>query len=407
MSGSNTTTLSGILKRNYGGGSKLYQQNLQAVMWGELETSPDKPAGEGFFSMTMIRGNESGGAINEDQATADPQSPEPLQPVVTAKVQHWPFSFTGKSVAVSESDKYAFANAIDANMQDAMKRSMSDLNRQVFGDGIGTLTQVNGAVVASNTIIVDNVQYLRVNMVIDIYDVVGGTKQASAVRISSINISTNTIVVTTESGLPTTVTVSDNAIIVKKGVQDAPPLDGKELSGLARIVDTTTVGVTFQGINKSTYPEYQSNVVDALNVPLSQDLLQQLMNRVMIVGGDNPTKIVSRHGVYRSFVGTSIVQTRYQDDKLKTGHVSLTWNGLDWILDKDCQTSTVYFLNLDPQYLAKYLIKDIDLADEDGKTINKLPGFDKYYGYYIGYMNLGSKKPNNHGKLINLTEPTF
>lgn len=400
MSGSNTTTLSGLLKRNYGGGSKLYQQNLQAYMWGELETAADKPAGEGFFHMTYIRGNESGGAINEDEATADPQSPQPIQPIITAKIQHWPFSFTGKSVAVSDSDKYAFATSVDANMQDAMARCMSDLNRQTFGNGIGTLTQVNGAVVASTTVIVDNVQYMRVNQQLDFFDVIGGTKEATA-QITAINISTNTITVTPA------ITVSDNAVIVKKGVQDNPPSDGKEMTGLQKIVDTTTEGVTFQSINRTTFPEYQSNVVDAGAVPVSQDLLQRIMNRIMIIGGANPNKIVSRHGVYRSFVNTTITQTRYTDDKLKAGHVTLTWNGLDWVLDKDCQTGTVYFLNTDPQFLAKYTIRDVDLADEDGKTVNKLPGFDKYYGYYIAYANIGSRKPNNHGKLINLTEPTF
>jgi hypothetical protein len=401
MAGSDTTTLSGLLKRNYGGGSKLFQQNLKAYMWGELETSPDKPAGEGFFHMTYIRGNESGGAINEDEATADPQSPQPIQPIVTAKVNHWPFSFTGKAVAVSDSDKYAFASAIDSNMQDAQARAMSDKNRQTFGNGIGTLTQVNGAVSASATIIVDNVQYMRVNQLIDIFDVVGGTKEAAGRKIMTIDIGTNTITV------DLAVTVSDNAVIVKKGVQDNPPADGKELTGLQKIVDTTTEGVTFQGVNRSTFPEYQSNVIDAGAVPVSQDLLQRLMNRIMIVGGENPNLIVSRHGVYRTFVNATITQTRYQDDKLKAGHVTLTWNGLDWVLDKDCQTGTVYFLNTNPQYLAKYVVRDTDLADEDGKTVNKLPGFDKYYGYYISYDNIGSRKPNNQGKLINLIEPTF
>lgn len=401
MSGSTSQSLIGNLKQVYGGGSDLYQQNLKHFMLSEIETAPDKPGGQGFYHMTMIRGNESGGAINEDEKTADPQSPQPIQPIITAKTQHWPFSFTGKAEALANTDKFAFATTIDMNMNDAMARSLADQNRQFFGTGQGNLAQVNGAIVASATIVVDNVQYLRPNMVIDIFDTLGGTKQAGPRTIQSVTISTNTIV------LDAVVTVSDLGILVKTGVQDNAPVDGKEYTGLARIIDTTINGATLQNINRSTYPEYQSNIIDAGGAPTSQDQLQRLMNRIMILGGENPNKIVSRHGVYRSFVGTSIVQTRYQDDKLKTGHVSLTWNGLEWVLDKDCQIKTVYMLNTDPKYLAKYAIKELDLADADGKEINKLPGFDKYYGYYIAYMNIGSRKPNNHGKLYNLLEPAF
>lgn len=401
MSGSTSTSLVGSLKQVYGPGSDLYQQNLQGLLLSEIEVSPDKPGGQGFFHMTMMRGNESGGAINEDERTADPQSPLPLQPIVTAKVQHWPFSFTGKAEALAQSDKFAFATTIDINVKDAQMRSISDRNRQAYGTGIGTMCQVNGAVVASTSVVVDNVQYLRENMVIDIFDVVGGTKEASSRTITYVDPVTNTIT------LDAAVTCSDLGIVVKAGVQDNAPTEGKEYGGLARIVDTTTAGTSFQNINRSTYSEYQSNVVDAGSVPLSQDLLQRLMNRIMIRGGATPNLIACHHGVYRSFVGTALAQTRYQDDELKTGHVKLTWNGIKWLLDKDCQTKTLYMLNKKPDFLARYVIKELDLADSDGKEINKYPGFDKYYGYFIAYDNFGSRKPNNHGKIINLLPPTY
>ncbi len=404
MSGSNTASLSGALKRDYGGNSKLFQQNLKAVSYGDCEKAPDKPAGEGFFHMTMIRGNESGGSINEDEALKDPQSPQPIQPTIIAKTHSWQFQVTGKAMAVMESDKYAFATATEINMNDAQQRCLSDKNRQYFGNGIGTLCQVNGAVVASNTVIVTNVQYLRNGMIVDFYDTVGGTKQAASRTISAINLATNTFTI---SGPPAT--ISDLAIVVKEGVQDNAPADGKELGGLDRMIDTTTNGNTYQAIDRSAYPEYQSNVIAAGGVltPLTQNLLQRLMNRIMIVGGSTPTRILSRHGVYGAWIGSSIVQSRYQDDKLKTGSVSVTWNGLEWKLDKDCQTNTLYMLNTDPQYLARYVVRDIELAEEDGKVLNKVPGFDKYYGYYVSYENLGTRKPNNHGKLTYLQELAF
>jgi len=401
MSGSNSENTSGFLKRTYGGDSKTFQQNLEGKFYKEIETSPDKPNGEGFFSMSFIRGNEAGGAFNEDERTKDPQNPEPIQPRILPKNIHWPIQFTGRFKALSESNSAAFFDALDGNIIDAQARWVSDTNRQCFGNGFGTLTQVNGAVPASTSVVVDSVQYLRVNMVIDGFDTIGGTKEINARKITAIDVDTNTIT------LDLAVTCSDNAVLVKEGMLDNPGTEGKELSGLARIVDTTVSGTTFQGISRSTYPEYRSNVVDANNVPVSQDLLQQLIDRIEIASGETPNLILSRQGVRRSWIGQAITQTRYQDDSLKTGAVNLTWAGLKWMTDKDCQTNTIYMLNTKPKYLAKYMLKDVHLADADGKEINKVQGFDKYYAYFIGYLNLGSQRPNAHGKIIKLTEPTF
>ncbi|MBP9786064.1 MAG: phage major capsid protein [Acinetobacter sp.] len=401
MSGSNSTTMLGNYKRLYGAGSDLFQQNLKAFFYGEIATAPEKPGGEGFFHMTWIRGNESGGAITEEESLKTPQSPQPIQPIVATKIQHWRFQFTGKSQALSMSDKYAFATTLNANLKDSMVRNMSDENRQAFGNGLGTMCLIAANSGPATTFTVDNVQYLRVNQVLDCFVSFGGAQEFSNRTITAIDIATN--VVTVDAA----VTVTAGSSISKANMFIGAPTDGKELTGLAKIIDTTTNGNIFQGISRVTFPEYQSNVVNAGAVPLSQDLLQRLMDRLMIVGGDKPTMILSRNGVYRSFVNTSLAQTRYQDDVVKAGHVKLTWNGLDWMLDKDCQTGTVYMLNMKPDYLAKYVLKDTDLADLDGKTLDRVSGFDKYEGYYIGYRNLGSKKPNAHGKLINLTEPTF
>lgn len=403
MAGADTGTFLGGLKRRYGTNSKIYQQNLEAYSWGILEKAKEKPSGQGTFHMTYMNGNESGNAINENQALSVPQSSNPQQPFIKAKIQQWPFQFSGLSMAASEGNEDAFIDVMDAEMTDANDRCLSDLNRQFFGDGNGILTQVNGAVVASATVVVDDVQYLRVNQDLDFFTTLGGAKEAQAARILTINVTTNTIT------LNKVVTLSDNAIVVKTTVQDAPPADGKELAGLARIIDTTTTGTTFQGIDRSVFTDYQSNVIAPGAVPLSQALLQRLMNRIMIIGGKSPTKILSRHGVYASFVNTSLAQTRYQDDVVKAGHVKLTWNGLEWLLDKDCQTGTCYMLNMNPMYLAKYVVRDIDLArlDTKGQTIDHVDGFDKFGGYYVGYLNMGSKKPNVHGKLTGLLEPAF
>ena len=395
----------GLLKNFYGKGTLLYQQNLTSKLFNEIPTSDETIGGNGRFKATYFSGNEAGGAINPGEALATADDDDVLQPYITPKLNHWPIEITGREIRQSKGQEVAFARTLTSRVQSALKRMNSDLNRQAFGDATGTLTQVNGAVIASQTIVVDDVQYMRKGQHLDIFATLGGAKEAQDVKITSVTISNNTITV------DKVVTVSDNAIIVKSSFQDNIPSgsDGKELTGLARIVDTTTSGVTFQGIDRSVYTDYQSNVINAGNVPCSQALLERLLRRIQIVGGDDPTKIISRHGVYSSFVNTTISQVHFQDDKIKAGHVSFTWNGYKWDLDKDCQKGTLYMLNMQLPYLARYSLQDPDLADLDtmGQKFGNKQGFDKNYAYYIADLNFGSDKPNAHGKLEKLTEPNF
>lgn len=395
----------GALKNFYGKDTLLFQQNLTAKLFNSIPKSDEPIGGNGRFQATYMSGNESGGAINPGESLSRADDDDVLQPYIIPKLNHWPVEITGSEIRRSENIKGAFARLLTSRMGSALKRMNSDLNRQGFGDATGTLTQVNGAVTASQTIIVDDVQYLRKNQYLDVYATLGGAREATKIKITGITISTNTITV------DRIVTLSDNGVLVKHGVQDSIPSgsDGKELTGLGRMIDTTTSGVTYQGIDRSVYTDYQSNVIDAGNVPCSQAILERLLRRIQIVGGDDPTKIMSRHGVYSSFVNTTITQSQHMDDKIKAGHVSFTWNGYTWDIDKDCQKGTLYMLNMKTPYIGKYSIMDPDLADLDtmGQKFGHINGYDKHYAYYLAELNYGSDKPNAHGKVINLIEPTF
>lgn len=395
----------GVLKRYYGKGSLLYQQNLTAYLLNNIPVSDEPIGGEGRFKATYFSGNEAGGAINPGEALATADDDTALQPYIVPKLNHWPIEFTGREFRQSKGNEAAFARLSTSRVQSALKRINSDRNRQYWGDATGTLTQVNGAVVASATVVVDDVQYLRVGQHLDIFATLGGAKEASNVKIATITVSTNTIT------LGTVVTLSDNAILVKTAVQDNIPSgsDGKEITGLSRIVDTTTSGVNFQGLDRSVYTDYQSNVISAAGAPPSQALLERLLRRIEIVGGSTPTKIMSRHGVYSSFVNTVLPQSRFTDDKIKAGHVAFTWNGIEWMLDKDCPKSTIFMLDMKPEFIARYVLQETDLADLDtmGQKFGHKQGFDKNYAYYISDENLGSDKPNSHGKLTLLAEPLF
>lgn len=397
--GSTTSSLDGIFKRNYGSGGQVFeqQQNLNAKMWGEVKVSPLKPSAQGAYMPVSISGNESGSAINESQGFQEPESFNPQQPRVLAQLIVWPFSITGKSIELSQTNKQAFAVSLDSQMKDNLGRMMSDLNRQMYGGGTGQMSLVNGAVVASTSIIVDDILPFRENMKIDCWTAVGGVKQVNGALITAVNYQTLTLTV------DAAVSCDDNAIIVKHTVLDNAPPDGKELAGFRKVCDTTTFGASFEGLAVASNNIWQGNVIDAGGAPLSQDFLQRTADSIFLIGGARAKKLISNTGQRRTFLATEVQKTRYENSTIEGGFTKLKWNEYDWMVDKDYPIAEVGLMDSDN--FEKFQTRDVHLADDDGKTVSRIQGYDKIAGYYRYVGNLGSWKRNAHGRLINLSDP--
>lgn len=399
--GATTTTLDGIFKRNYNTGSEVFeeQQNLMAYSWKKFKVSPLKPSAQGIYNPVNMRGNERGGAINESEGFQDPGSFTPIQASVTAKLIVWPVVLTGSALELSKTNPQAFAYAADSVFEDAMGRTMSDINRQSLGKGTGQISLANGSGSASTSLTVDSALPFRNNMVIDSYASIGGAKEIDGATITAINYTTNVLTIGTSS------TWSDNSIIVKRNVQNGAPTGGKELAGLQAICDTTTYSTTFEGISVSTYGEWQGNVISASSSPISQDLLQRAHNRARAIGGGKPNYLISNYGQARTFLNSELQKTRYEAADVKAGHTVLKWNDMEWLIDKDYDINEVGMYDLNN--LEKFQTRDVHLADYTGSTMYQITGYDQVGAYYRYQGNLGTWKRNAHVRLTDLTEPTF
>lgn len=403
MSQSTSSTLDAIFKRQYNEGSEVLvtQQNLSAKFFSKIKKSSIKPSAQGIFMPVLMSGNESGGAQNESQAFNSVQSANPQSPQILSKLTVWPFRLTGKSILESESNKQAFMSSVDAQMKDNMLRINSDINRQSLGTGTGQLTLANGAGAPATALVVDNALPFRRGQKIDAYASLGGAKEIDGIEVTAVAYGTNTVTLGTSS------TWSDNAIIVKQGVADGvtSATNGKELSGLQAIADTTSFGTSFEGLPVSTNPEWQAQVIAAGANPISQDLLQRLRNQVALVGGVNPNKLASNYGQARTFINSELNKVRYEPGKVEGGAIVLKWMDMEWIVEKDCPTETVFMY--DDNYLELFSVKGVHLADDDGKVLYKVDGYDMIGGYYRFVGNTGTWKRNAFGKMTGLTEPNF
>lgn len=400
MADTNLSSIAGGLKRVYDSYIEA-QQNLKARSMDEVAKSLKKysPEGEGYFGAINDYGNESIGAINEEESFRTIDSENYQQWKVTPKVNVAPIQFSGLAAAAATGDEASFANLVVEALDKARDRLMSDENRQFFGLGTGLLAAPAQAVTAAGvSFTVNSTQYLRKNMVVDIFS--AATKTVTAYRISYVDRVNSVIGFLTSIG----VSIDTTSAIVKQNVRDSAPSDGKEMMGLRGIVDDSTDLTTFQNINALTTLEWRSRRIDASSANLTSDLLQRLIDDVALISGDEPDMLIMHRKQRRKYLDLVVPQKRYQDQALDAGFSKLSFNGMDLFLDKDCQTDSVYAIR--KEKLRKFELLALAMGRHEGSdTFLRVTGTDVYQAYWRHYCNFGASSRIHHGKIVSLAVP--
>lgn len=403
MADTNMTAVAGGLKRVY---DKYIEsaQNLNARTCEDFGKSLKKysPEGAGYYGAINDYGNESGGAINEEEVFRTIDSEDYQQWVVTPKIEYWAIQFGGLTAAAATGGDASFANLVVDALDRARDRLMSDENRQFFGLGNGLLASPATAVTAAGTLItVNSVQYLRKNMVVDIFS--GSTKTVTAYRITLVDRVNSQIGFSTSFG----VAIDTTTQIVKQNIRDSAPADGKEMMGLRGIVDDSTDLTTFQALDATKIYEWRSRRIDAGAANLTSDLLQRLIDDVAILDpdGDEPDYLLMHRRQRRKYLDLVVPQKRYMDGNMDTGFSKLSFNGVSFNLDKDCQTDTVYALRKDK--IRRFELEPLGMGRHEGSdTFLRLVNQDVFQAYWRHYCNYGTSSRLSHGKLTNLATPT-
>ncbi len=397
------SSIAGGLKRVYDSYIES-AQNLSARSIDEIGKSLKKysPDGEGYFGAINDYGNESGGAINETELFRTIDNEDYQQWKVVPKIEVWPIQFGGLTAAAAQGDDASFANLIVDALDRARDRLMSDENRQFFGLGNGALASPSVSVSAAGvSFTVDSVQYLRRNMVVDIFT--GATKTVDSYRISYVDRVNNIVGFLTSIG----VAINSTSVVVKENIRDSAPSDGKEMMGLRGIVDDSTDLTTFQNLNASTIYEWRSRRIAASSANLTSDLLQRLIDDVAILDpdGNEPDLMIMHRRQRRKYLDIVVPQKRFMDGDMDAGFKKLSFNGHDFLLDKDCQTDTVYALRKDK--IRKFELEALGMGKHSGSdTFLRLVNQDVFQAYWRHYCNFGTSSRLSHGKITGLAVPT-
>lgn len=394
------SSVAGVLKRVYG--KMTEQQNLEHKALDQIGNTSTKynPGGAGFYGGINDYGNESVGAINETEQFRTIDNEDYKQFVVTPKINVAPIQFSGLVAASTDGDDEAFVSAVIDGLEKAKERLLKDENRQFFGLGNGLMALIGGNAASNVTsFTVDSAQYLRANMVIDIFN--GATKTVDSKRITQVD-KVNNIVYLGAVTLGAALITTDQ--VVKENIRDSAPTDGKEMMGLRGIVDDSTDLTTFESISALSELIWRGRRIDASAANLTSDLLQRLLDDTKILGGESPDMIVMHHKQRRKYLDIVVPQKRYNDQSMDAGYSKLSFNGIDLFLDEDCQQSTVYALT--KKHIQKYELKAMHMGNHDGSDVYlRQSNFDVFQAYWRHYSNFGSDKRNAHGKLVNLGAP--
>lgn len=390
----------GILK-NWYQGPVVSQFNDEIPFYREVEKGKDKYNGLQVVRPIKVRRNPGIGATSDGGTLPAIGTQTTQQATITAKFNYLRFGLTGPMLKASQGDKGAFISAMEFEMSEGLNDLKFDVSRQLFWDGTGTLATVSANATASNVITCtgrtsaeDGNKYLDVGMVIDIYTS-AGVQVASAVAITAIS-GTTTATVT----LSAAVTTSATDIIVRSGAY------GNEVSGLRHTLDGGTSSI--YGINRSTYQVFQGNVVNAAGGQLSLDLMQQAFNSAKRRGGAKIDVVYCDYDSERAYNKLLIADKRYVGKVVGDGTFSdkdgsyLEFAGAKVVPDQNC-TFDFYFI--DSSHWKKYVLAELEWADETGTFLIAQTSSDSFEARLRLFFDFFCEKPSAEARLRNYISP--
>ena len=198
------------------------------------------------------------------------------QATIVAKYNYARTGITGAMIKSSMSDAGSFVRDFQYEMDRSIQDLSTDVDRQWAWNGDGKVASMGANAVATTSITIAGREtgepaqkFVAANMQFDIYTSAGALVQ-SGITIQSI---TGDIMASTATAVVSTpVNASLGDYIVRSGSY------GNDIQGILYSQDGLTTSI--YGIDRSTTPQFQGNLVDAGGQQLTLSMLQSVYNRV-------------------------------------------------------------------------------------------------------------------------------
>lgn len=414
------STVDAILKDDY----KEYLDNLNSANFILSQIEKRKDTVQGRIARHAVHlGRSSGVGARAESATLPTASEQKYATVpVPVRYVYGRIQISGPTIKQAVTDRGAFIDALDAEMEGIKNDAMKDVNRQLWGTSNGVIAQC-GTTSASVTVVLATTTgttalrqlFFDGGMVVDIGTVAAPTTVASARTVSAVDETNKTVTI---SGA--TVTTSSSHFVFRSGAGGASsntgqPGDGQiELTGLQTIVSDTGILHT---INPSSQPKWKSyvNSNSGTNRSITETLITGSIMKTLTNSGKKPSLLVSAEGVNLAISNLLLsLKRNMEQTSLKGGFAgiqfyspSVSGKGDEQptaiYADFDCPNNALYGIN--PEVLTYHQVGDgFQFMDLDGAVMNRKPDVDAYEATLYAYGELACRQRNAHFVIKDITE---
>jgi ribosomal protein S9 len=287
---------------------------------------------------------------------------------------------------------------------DTLKR---DLNREVYGDGTGTMATLTANAITATVITVDDPHFVEIGMYVDVLTAAtlgnnpptkGNTAPMLVTAVDPVGLT-----ITLSGG---TVTALLNSVVVRTDSASGVNNWKKEWEGLGLITNASS---TYANLAPGTWPLWVPGYVATSVATLSELTLTHLAQGIHQRGG-KVTDFLTSYGVVNAYWNTLQGKRQFTGDQATGkmvggmqqpafqsifGEVPIT---ADWAAPK----GTLWSLNKDEMYV--HQLADWNWMDKTGTMWQQVPNTDAYSATIFQYSNIGVFRRNSFGKLSGITE---
>ena len=397
------TTINALLKEMYQGGLRDALQSdvigMKRIESTSQGVTNDVSGRYVTFPVRVRRNHGQGYRLENEQLPAAGQQGY-VSPRVPLKYGYGRVRMTGQLMKLADSNPEAFANAMEREMDGLKDDTRKDTGRIFYGNAIGTLATVTAD--AANQVTVDSVQFLELDMMIDV--IIPGTGVTHAVnrQITAINPATKVV---TYNGADASAAIVATDVLVRTGSGTVSAGVFREPQGLASIVAAT--GTLFN-VDPAVEPKWAA-VVDAnggVNRALTELLWINACDNARIQGGKTSVIFCSL-GVRRAYFNILKADRRITaPQKFEGGFTGLSFaagnEDIPVVADVDCPPNKSY--GLEEKSFKVYREADWAFADDDGSVLKWVHDFDVWEAVLRKYWELGIDTRNHNFVVADLTE---
>jgi len=394
------TTINALLKEMYQGGLRDALQNEVIGMKRIEQTSQgvsNDVSGRYVTFPVRVRRNHGQGYRQENEQLPAAGQQGYISPRVPLKYGYGRVRMTGQLMKLADSNAEAFANAMEREMDGLKDDVRKDSGRIFYGDATGTLATVTAD--AANTVTVDSIQFLELDMMIDV--IIPGTGVTHAVnrKITAINPTTKVV---TYDGADASAAIVATDVLVRTGSGTVSAGVFREPQGLKSIVAAT--GTLFN-VDPAVEPKWAA-YVDATGGAVAESKWISACDAVRVQGGKTTVGFTSL-GIRRAYFNLLKADRRITaPQKFEGGFTGLSFaagnEDIPIVADVDCPTGLTYFL--EEKAFKVYREADWAFADDDGSILKWVHDFDVWEAVLRKYWELGIEVRNHNAVLTGQTE---